>query len=140
MIFRYFLFIILTFAGLTSKSQTLLNLNLSQVSKILSNASLSYKSIKEAKFRYEVPPEGNDCIFFTTCYFDSDKKCFKYVNDYWGNTLAYQEINRLKKCYPNLKQVAKSQWLENKKQFRITLINDKKTRASYSLKIEKINN
>lgn len=139
---KYFLFVVLMLIGLNSKSQTLLNLNLREINKfiVLSGGGLVHKSNKEAKFSYVIPPEGNDCIFNTTCYFTSRNICFKYVNTYWGYQLPNQEIDRLKKYFPNLKKVDnKPQWRDYIKGFEITLIHDKNVHGAYSLKIETIN-
>ncbi|MBS7565869.1 hypothetical protein KHS38_15785 [Mucilaginibacter sp. Bleaf8] len=127
--------------GLKSKSQTLLNCNLSEINKaiVLHQGGLVNKSLIKAKFSYATPPEGNDCIFRTTCYFTSKHKCFKYINEYWGDELPNQEINKLKAYYPTLKKINnKPLWIDHKKGFQITLVNDKRTGAAYSLKIETI--
>jgi hypothetical protein len=132
----------LMIVGLKSKSQTLLNRNLFEINKVivLYQGGLVNKSLKIAKFSYSIPPEGNDCIFRTTCYFNANHKCFKYINEYWGDELPKQEINKLKTYYPTLKKIDdKPLWVDYKNGFAITLIKDKNSGASYSLKIEIIN-
>ncbi|TWJ03228.1 hypothetical protein JN11_00765 [Mucilaginibacter frigoritolerans] len=136
------LLLVLIIVGLKSKSQTLLNHNLSEINKVivLHQGKLVNKSLKKANFSYSIPPEGNDCIFRTTCYFTSNHKCFKYINEYWGDQLPNQEINKFKMYYPSLKKINDQQlWVDHKKGFQITLINDKKLSTAYSLKIEIIN-
>lgn len=136
--FRYLFPVFLILVGLESKSQTLLNLRLTAVSEILINAKLLSKTTQNAKFKYPVPPQGNDCIFSTKCFFNAEHKCFKYVNEYWGNKLAIEEINRLKKYYPNLKSTNKYHWNDNKQKFEITLTKSNTKGILWLLTIQKI--
>jgi hypothetical protein len=138
---RHILFITLIVIGFKSKSQTLLNRDLSEINKVilLQKGRLVHKSEKSAKFGYIIPPDGNVCIFNTTFYFTSKHKCFKYVNKYWGDEFPIKEINRLKKCYPDLKTIVNnSRWIDYNQKFKLTLVNDKHTHAIYSLIIENI--
>jgi len=133
---------------LKSKCQTLLNLDLPQIIKTIKlndGGRLMHKTTKEAKFGYDIPPEGNICIFFTTCYFTSEHKCFKYINIYWGDELANKEVDRLREYYPDLKKIdGNSQWKDNKHGFEVTLTNVKHNNDQrsyvYSLEIHNMNN
>ena len=126
---------------LKSQSQTLLHRNLSDIKKIIVShqGGLKYKSPKKAEFTYSLPPEGNDCIFRTTCYLTSGGRCVKYVNEYWGGELPKQEIINLSKLYPTLKKVrGKPLWVDYKNRFQITLMKEKKVGALFLLIIKVI--
>ncbi|MEB0299999.1 MULTISPECIES: hypothetical protein [unclassified Mucilaginibacter] len=138
-VLRNILFITLIFIGFRSKSQTLLNRDLSEINKVIlsQKGGLLHKSKKSAKFGYVTPPEGNTCIFNTTCYFNPKHKCFKYINKYWGNDLPTKEINGLKNSYPGLKAIVNdSTWIDYNQKIRVTLVNDKHIHAVYYLIIE----
>lgn len=148
MLSKYSLFLILFAVSVKSESQTLLNKDLSVIKKeiglqkgVLIKTALMRDganiSFKEVTFRYQTPPEGNTCIFDTKIYLTSNNKCFKYIDRYWGDELPNQKISELKKYYPGLKQIGnKSQWVDYKNKFEVSLTQDKHTSAVFYLEIK----
>lgn len=136
---RCLLFLFLMFVGLGLKAQViLLNADSSQIQKevrlhgvILKKYSIE-KGLK-TKDQYKrmffrpliIPPEGNACLISMTFYLTLKNKCFKYDEDYWGEELADQRIDELKKSF-GLKQINGSlRWINDYKNIEIDLIPEK---------------
>lgn len=133
---KYFLFLFFLIAiGLRVKSQTLLNADFSKISKEVELQGGGLKKIviekniemngdyKKVIFQYPLPSEGNSCLMKTTFCLKLKNKCFKYYEYYWGEELADQKVDELKKYYSRLKQVKDElKWIDDDKGFEVNLI------------------
>jgi hypothetical protein len=131
----FLLLFILIINGLRLKSQTLLNADSFKIKKEVElqggrlTKSFTEKSIemneryKKVVFQYPMPPEGNSCLMKTTFCLTLKNKCFKYYEEYWGEDIAVQKIDELKKYYSGLRRVKNElKWIDNEKVFEVNLI------------------
>jgi hypothetical protein len=131
--FLFFFLLIVT--GLRVKSQTLLNANFSKIRKevesqgggltkgfIEKNIEMNGR-YKKVVVQYPLSPEGNSCLMKTTFCLTLKNKCFKYYEDYWGEDIATQKIDEIKKYYSGLKRVKNElKWIDNERAFEVNLI------------------
>jgi len=146
------LLLLLTFIVLNAKAQILLNADSSQIKKTISvrggglKKSFIEKNIemkglyKKMVFRFPTPMEGNSCLMDMTFCLTLKNECFKYYEDYWGEDIANQRIDDLKKSY-ELKQVkGYLKWVDDKKGFEISMIPERignnKFASAYILEIK----
>jgi hypothetical protein len=152
---RLLFLLLLIIIGRGVKSQTLLNAGSAQIMKEvkLKGGGLYKSSIEKSQelkgrykkivFHYPLPPEGNACLLKTTFYLTFDNKCFKYYEDYWGEKLADQQLDELKRYYPNLRRVKNAlKWIDNDNGFEVNLIPERignnKFASAYLLEVKKI--
>jgi hypothetical protein len=152
---KWLLFLILIFTGFRAKSQNLLDTDSSKIMKevALQGGTLTKCFVeqniemngryKKMLVQYPIPPEGNKCLMKTTFCMTLKNRCFKYAEDYWGEQLADQKIDKLKKYYRGLKRVKNElKWVDNDNRFEIDLIPERignnKFASAYLLVVKKI--
>ncbi len=141
MYLKYFLLLLTTFVGFTAKSQILLNVDSSKISKTvgLQGGRLYQSTIEKDSeingyyqkmvFRFPIPPEGNSSLMNMTFYLTLKNKCFKIDGAYWGRDLADKRIDELSQPLQPLYRVKRAngqlKWTNLEKGFEVSLIPDK---------------
>jgi hypothetical protein len=152
---KWLRFLVLIFAGFRAKSQNLLDADSSKIMKEVAlqggglTKCFAEKNIetngryKKMVVRYPIPPEGNICLMKSTFCMTLKNRCFKYYEDYWGEELANQKLDKLKRYYHGLKRVKnKLKWIDYDNRFEIDLIPERmgnnKFASAYLLEVKKI--